>query len=89
MHTLDDLLARHDDAEDRAQLRSAILETGRQRFRHYDRALQAEAQARAALVKRCPSCDQAKEAAAFGANAARPDGLQVQCRACRRTPVSQ
>lgn len=86
MSTLDALVAHHDDAEDRAQLKAAILATGRQRFAHYDRALEDEARARAALVKPCPACRRELPASSFGANAARPDGLQVHCKECRRVP---
>ncbi|RSN65349.1 hypothetical protein DMH01_02875 [Amycolatopsis sp. WAC 04182] len=35
-------------------------------------------------AKRCPSCRVEKPVAEFGRNAARPDGLQSVCRACRR-----
>lgn len=33
--------------------------------------------------KRCPACQVEKPVAEFGRNAARPDGLQSVCRACR------
>jgi len=33
-------------------------------------------------MKHCPRCNQDKDEAEFGKNRTRPDGLQVQCRAC-------
>ncbi len=33
-------------------------------------------------MKHCPRCKQDREEAEFGRNRTRPDGLQVQCRAC-------
>ena len=33
-------------------------------------------------MKHCPRCNQEKAEAEFGKNRTRPDGLQVQCRAC-------
>lgn len=33
-------------------------------------------------MKHCPRCNQDKDEAEFGKNKTRPDGLQVQCRAC-------
>ncbi len=33
-------------------------------------------------MKHCPRCSQDKDEAEFGKNRTRPDGLQVQCRAC-------
>ena len=33
-------------------------------------------------MKHCPRCNQDKHEAEFGKNRTRPDGLQVQCRAC-------
>lgn len=33
-------------------------------------------------MKHCPRCNQDKDEDAFGKNRTRPDGLQVQCRAC-------
>ncbi len=33
-------------------------------------------------MKHCPRCNQDRDEAEFGKNKTRPDGLQVQCRAC-------
>jgi hypothetical protein len=33
-------------------------------------------------MKHCPRCNEDKEEVEFGKNKTRPDGLQVQCRAC-------
>jgi len=33
-------------------------------------------------MKHCPRCNQDKDEVEFGKNRTRPDGLQVQCRAC-------
>src|ERR1043165_324318 len=35
-------------------------------------------------TKRCPTCATEKSAADFGKDTARPDGLQSQCRLCKR-----
>lgn len=67
------------EPEDRAAHLAAILgEVGRRVRRH---RLAEPRIVRAA--KRCPSCEEVKAADEFGRNAARPDGLQSVCRACR------
>lgn len=76
--TFDDVV-RQLDADERAAHVAAMLNEARRRVRrHKDaepRIVRAE--------KRCPSCDEVKAAEEFGRNAARPDGLQSVCRACR------
>lgn len=34
-------------------------------------------------LKQCPKCKQIKSSSSFGASSNRPDGLQIQCKACR------
>lgn len=35
-------------------------------------------------MKRCPGCGESKSLSEFGNNAARPDGVQSECRSCRK-----
>lgn len=78
--TFDDVV-RQLDADERAAHVAAMLNEARRRVRRH-----AEAEPRIVReAKRCPSCAEVKAAEDFGRNAARPDGLQSACRACRRT----
>ena len=67
----------HLDPEDRA----AALSTLRHDIARRQRAASREGE------KRCPACATVLPVSDFGANAARPDGLQSVCRACRRKLV--
>ncbi|MGW5239918.1 hypothetical protein ACWEOW_13380 [Monashia sp. NPDC004114] len=86
MTPLQALVAHHTDPEERAELRAAMLTTGRLRFAAYDRAVAEEEAARAGIVKRCGACERLLPASSYGRNAARPDGLQTWCKQCRRGP---
>lgn len=89
MNALDAIVAHHDDDEDRAELRAAILANARRRFRQYDTATLAERQAQESLdVKLCPSCEQLRPVEDFHRDTTRPDGRQSRCRACRRSSRS-
>lgn len=72
--TTSDLVG-HLDPEDRADALAAILGEIRRRTR--------AARARETHTKRCPRCQEVKPYSEFGRNAARGDGLQSVCRACR------
>lgn len=81
---LEDALSHITDPDEREAMLSILrVEVDRRRRRA---ALLAALNVQAALeaTKRCPSCETTKPVSAFGKNAARPDGLQSQCRPCRR-----
>lgn len=67
------------DEDERAAHFAAMLNEARRRVRRHKEAEPRIVRAE----KRCPSCDEVKAAEEFGRNAARPDGLQSVCRACR------
>lgn len=84
---LEDALSHITDPEEREAMLSVLrLEVARRRRRA--RILdQLNEAAQAETTKRCPGCATTKPVTAFGKNAARPDGLQSLCRACRRRAV--
>ena len=78
--TLDDVV-RHRPEPDRSRLAALLRHDIRRRVRALDRAM--------AQPKRCSACRKDKPIAAFGAHAARHDGLQSVCRECRRRGAEQ
>jgi hypothetical protein len=75
---LDDLVRDYDEDERAAHV-AAMLNEARRRVRRHEAAEPRIAR----TEKRCPSCKEVRAAEEFGRNAARPDGLQSICRACR------
>jgi formylmethanofuran:tetrahydromethanopterin formyltransferase len=69
------IVAHYTDAEERAEVASAIRHEIARRIR---RSIMTSE-----TLKVCPTCDTAKEHAAYRRHAGRADGLQWQCRACQ------
>lgn len=66
-----------------AHIRDPDERTSRASAIRSELARRARLAASAPTSKRCPRCDTVKVLEDFHANASRPDGLHVWCRACR------
>jgi hypothetical protein len=80
--TLDHAVAHLTDPAERYAHAAAIRTEMARRLRREAAAAAASASA-APAEKFCPRCAATKPSSAFGANAARADGLQSMCKACR------